>query len=270
MPDRPARSDQPDRPARPARSRGARRIVRRVGVVALAAGVLAAVGFVIWAEHPMQAEAQPLARVRADPLLTYRDEGAAVVLTPTRPTGTGLVFVSGARVDAAAYAWKLSGIVDRGVSVVIVRPTLDFAIFDTRALSSFERFDPQVRRWLVGGHSLGGVRACQYAADAKGSGTLGGLVLLGSYCAADLSKSGLPVLSIGGTRDGLSTPSKIAAARHLLPSDARMVEIPGAVHGQFGDYGTQPGDGTPTTTDAAVRTAITADVLAFLTDPATD
>jgi pimeloyl-ACP methyl ester carboxylesterase len=250
--------------------RRVRRLVRRVGVLALVAGVLAAIGSVIWAEHPMEAEAKPLAAVRADPLLRYRDRGDAVVLTPTRPSGTGLVFLAGARVDAAAYAWKLSGIVDQGISVVIVRPTLNLAIVETRPLSSFERYDPQVRSWLVGGHSLGGVRACRYAADDPGAGKVAGLVLLGSSCADDLSRRALPVLSIGGARDGLSTPAKIAAARHLLPADAELVEIPGSVHAQFGDYGVQPGDGIPTTSDAAVRTAITADVLAFLTDPATD
>ena len=104
------------------------------------------------------------------------------------------------------------------------------------------------------------MRACQYA----GAGDAAGLVLLGSYCAEDLGKEDLPVLSLGGARDGLSTPAKITAARHLLPADAELVEIPGAVHAQFGDYGTQPGDGTPTATDAAVRAAITRDVLAFL------
>lgn len=243
-----------------------RRGIRRAGIVALAAGVLAAVGFVIWAEHPMEAEAAPLAAVRADASITFRDTGAAVVLTPKRPTGTGLVLFAGARVDAAAYAWKLSGLADAGVAVVIVRPTLDFAIVETRPLADFEALDPQVRRWLVGGHSLGGVRACEYAEDAG----VGGLVLLGSYCANDLSGTDLPVLSIGGANDGLSTPAKIRAARHLLPASAELVEIPGSVHAQFGDYGVQPGDGTPTTTDGAVRTAITEDVLAFLTDPATD
>ena len=249
------------------RPRRIRRIVRRGGLIALAAGVLAAIGFVIWAEHPMEAEAKPLAAVRADSSLHYRDRGDAVVLTPTRPTGIGLVFLAGARVDAAAYAWKLSGIADRGVTVVIVRPVLNFAIVENRPLAAFERYGPEVQRWLVGGHSLGGVRACQYAADGK----VGGLLLLGSYCAADLSTQGtLPVLSIGGTHDGLSTPATIAAARHLLPASAHLIEIPGAVHAQFGDYGVQPGDGTPSISDAAVRTAITSDVLDFLKDPATD
>ncbi|GAA2753480.1 alpha/beta hydrolase [Amnibacterium kyonggiense] len=243
-----------------------RRVVRRVGVLALAAGVIATIGAVVWAEHPMEAEPGPLAAVEADPAVHYRDRGDAVVLTPERPTGIGLVFLAGARVDAAAYAWKLSGIADRGVGIVIVRPRLNFAILEERPLRDFERYDPAVQRWLVGGHSLGGVRACQYAADGQADG----LVLLGSYCAADLSQRRIPVLSIAGSRDGLSTPTKIAAARHLLPADARLDTIDGAVHAQFGDYGKQPGDGTPTIGDAAVRTAITEDLAAFLTDPATD
>jgi len=57
------------------------------------------------------------------------------------------------------------------------------------------------------------------------------------------------VLSISGSEDGLSTPEKIDAARDLLPADAEMVEIEGASHASFGDYGPQAGDGTPTIAD---------------------
>ena len=92
------------------------------------------------------------------------------------------------------------------------------------------------------------MRACQLASDA------GALVLFASYCANDLSGSALPVLGLAGSEDGLSSPQKIAGARHLLPVDATMIEIPGA---SFGDYGAQPGDGTPTATDAEVRAVVT-------------
>ena len=71
------------------------------------------------------------------------------------------------------------------------------------------------------------------------------------------------MLSLAGSEDGLSTPQMIADARHLLPADATMIEIPGASHAShashasFGDYGAQPGDGTPTATDAEVRAVVT-------------
>lgn len=246
-------SGEPARPARP-------RIVRRVGLVALALGLVAVIGFVIWAENPLRAEPGPLAAVRADPQLDVRETGDTVQLVPRDPNGTGLLFVSGARVDAAAYAATLRGVADSGVTVVIVKPILNFSIFEFRSPRSFEAGVTGVDRWFVGGHSLGGVTACRWAAD----GGTAGLVLFGSYCADDLSRTDVPVLSVSGGRDGLSTPAKVGAARHLLPADAETVRIAGAAHAQFGAYGAQPGDGTPTASDAEVTRAITRAVVPFL------
>ncbi|WP_306769954.1 alpha/beta hydrolase [Microbacterium karelineae] len=109
------------------------------------------------------------------------------------------------------------------------------------------RSHPTSTRGSSGGHSLGGVRACGLAADADA------LVLFGSYCATDLAASGLPVLSIGGSEDGLSTPEKIQSASHRLPADAVLVEIAGASHSSFGDYGAQAGDGVATIADPAMN-----------------
>ena len=118
-------------------------------------------------------------------------------------------------------------------------------------------------RWFVGGHSLGGVRACMLA-DSTAQPDVAGLVLFGSYCANDLSHTELIVLSIGGERDGLSTPTKIEAAKDMLPSSAIFVEIPGSNHARFGDYGEQPGDGIATISSATARAEITAALSAIL------
>ena len=195
--------------------------------------------------------------MRADDRIAIADDGAGIVLAPAPgegATGTALVFIPGAKVDPWAYAALLSGLVtDDGRTVVITTPGLNLAFFDLRPLSTFTGLAPDVGTWMVGGHSLGGVRACQLASDA------GALVLFASYCANDLSGSALPVLSLAGSEDGLSTPQMIADARHLLPADATMIEIPGASHAShasFGDYGAQPGDGTPTATDAEVEAVV--------------
>lgn len=242
-----------------------RRRIRTVGLIAVGLLIVGIACFLAWASSPLPPDAAPLAAVRADSTLTVTESADGVVLAPDRPDGTGIVYLAGARVDPAAYADKLSGIADAGITVVIARPTLNFAIFETRPLAQFEGLAPGVSTWYVGGHSLGGVRACQYAADAR-PGTLAGVILFGSYCAADLSRSGLPVLTLSATRDGLSTPAKIAAAAHLLPSDATLVTLPGADHAQFGDYGPQPGDHPATASDAQTKRAITSAVLGFLED----
>lgn len=211
------------------------------------------VGVLVWSQvGVMAAEPDPLAAVRADDRIAISDDSAGVVLAPASGTSaTGLVFIPGAKVDPWAYASILSGLVTEDeMTIVITKPWLNLAFFDPRALSTFTDLAPGVDRWLVGGHSLGGVRACQLAPDAAG------LVLFGSYCANDLSGSSLPVLSLAGSEDGLSTPQKIADARHNLPADAAMVTIPGASHASFGDYGPQPGDGTSAASDADVEAVI--------------
>lgn len=234
---------------------------RRVLAIIIAAFVVAITGLLAWAASPMTAESGPLAAVRADADITYSETADGVVLAPADPNGTGLVYIAGARVEPAAYASKLSGLVDAGVTVVIARPTLNFAIFDTRPLTAFEALAPGIDRWFVGGHSLGGVKACLYAADDPDA--VAGLILFGSYCSADISDTDLPVLTIEGTEDGLSTPEKIADAADLLPASAELVTLEGAAHAQFGDYGAQPGDGTPTATDDDVRAALTEALISF-------
>jgi pimeloyl-ACP methyl ester carboxylesterase len=74
----------------------------------------------------------------------------------------------------------------------------------------------------------------------------------------------MPVLSLAGSEDGLSTPQKIADNRHLLPQDADLIEISGASHSSFGDYGPQPGDGTPTISDQDMIARITDAAVPFL------
>ena len=247
-----ARSESPR-----ATSRIGRRTVR-VLIAILVVVVLAIVAFVTWANIVMQGERGPALLAWRDRQVAITSTDHSIVLTPrSGATGTGLVFIPGAKVDPYAYLYKLSGIVEKGVTVVITKPTLNLALFDQRPLASFTADAPGVTRWFVGGHSLGGVRACMLAAATAKPG-VAGLVLFGSYCANDLSHTELAVLSIGGERDGLSAPAKIAAAKDMLPSSATFVEIPGSNHARFGDYGEQPGDGIATISSATARAEITA------------
>lgn len=221
----------------------------------LAIVVLIIVGTVVWSQvGVMPAEPEPLAQARANPDLVIDDASQGIVLTPADGASTqGLVFIPGAKVQPEAYIAILQGVAaEDGVTVVITRPWLNLAFFDLRGLDAFTAAAPDIDTWTVGGHSLGGVRGCQLADDADA------LVLFASYCATDLSDADdLSVLSLSGSEDGLSTPKKIADARHLLPGDAALVEIAGASHASFGDYGPQPGDGTPTISDDDMHARVT-------------
>lgn len=246
-----------------AAKRRRRRLLWWIGGGLVGVLLLAATGIVVWSQVGVYAaEAEPLAAVRADPAIRLTDDGTAIVMSPTHPdadAAKGIVFIPGAKVDPWAYASTLSGLVaDDGLTVVITRPWLNLAFFDPRPLSTFTDLVPEVQTWAVGGHSLGGVRACSLAADAEA------LVLFASYCATDISDTGLPVLSLSGSEDGLSTPQKIDGARHLLPPDATMIQIDGASHASFGAYGRQDGDGVATLSREQTVAEITSSVGEFI------
>jgi len=239
------------------------RRIRTSLVAALLVIVLVAVAFLVWANIVMQGDRDRAIEVWTDTGVEVTSTEHSVVIAPAGvASGTGLVFIPGAKVDPYAYMYKLAGIVERtGATIVITKPTLNLAFFDQRPLTTFTADAPGVERWFVGGHSLGGVRACMLSDDPA----VTGLILFGSYCANDLADSGLDVLSISGSRDGLTTPEKIADARPLLPTDATFVEIEGLNHAGFGDYGTQPGDNSATIPTDQQRDEITDALATVLT-----
>ncbi len=236
-----------------------------VGGSVLALIIGAGAGFLIWANTGvMAAEPDPLAAVRADPEIELVDEGTAWVMRPTDAAdGTGLVFIPGAKVAPEAYAATFQALVDDGTTVVITKPPLNLAILDLRPLSRFTELVPEISDWAVGGHSLGGVKACQLVGGAG----VERLILFASYCSNDISQTGYDVLSISGSADGLSTPAKIEAAWPLLPADAAAFVLDGGSHASFGAYGPQAGDGTPTMPADEAHARISSVVHAFLTAP---
>jgi len=234
--------------------------IRFAGWTALTALALGIVAFLLWTQLVMPADRAAAQAVFDNPAVTVTDTDVSVVIAPAeKPSIAGLVFIPGAKVDPYAYLATLSGTVEAtGMTVVITKPVLNLAFFDQRPLDTFTDTAPGVTAWFVGGHSLGGVRACMYAADTEVSG----LVLFGSYCAAAVDDE-LPVLSISGSEDGLSTPVKIEETADLLPAGTTFVQIEGANHASFGAYGAQPGDGEATISAAESERAITDALSAF-------
>ncbi|QAV69288.1 alpha/beta hydrolase [Salinibacterium sp. UTAS2018] len=240
-----------------------RRIIRNVLISLAAVLVVAVVGMLVWANvGVMQAEQSALDSVGSNPAVAVTETSNSFIISPTGETsGEGLVFIPGAKVSADAYLYKLSGAVaESGLTIVVTKPILNLAFFDQRSLDTFTSAVPDVDSWIVGGHSLGGVRACQYAEQSDVSG----LVLFGSYCANDLSEVDTRVLSLSGSADLLSTPEKIMSAAHLLPTATTFFPIEGANHASFGDYGVQAGDGVATLDSSVVRDVITAEINSFV------
>jgi pimeloyl-ACP methyl ester carboxylesterase len=191
------------------------------------------------------------------------EDRAGNAILPT----TGLVLVPGARVDARAYAHVLRRLVEAGYFVAVLKEPLGLSVLDPDHAETLLALHPEISYWALAGHSLGGVTAASLA-DANEQ--VNGLVLFGSYPASPMVRTDLKVASIYGSADGLTTPDDIERSRARLPADTVYVEVPGAVHSWFGDYGDQPGDGSGSGDRVAAQAAIaeaTRGLLASLAPP---
>jgi hypothetical protein len=79
-----------------------------------------------------------------------------------------------------------------------------------------------------------------------------GMVFWASYPADsdDLSKAGLKGLTTYGSNDLVLDRDKFNSTLPLLPPGTIVQVIQGGNHAQFGNYGSQPGDGTATISSA--------------------
>ena len=199
-------------------------------------------GFVLWGSSPAKPMSEALTSLQSDAQVRVTI-GNWLVFTPVgSELATGFIIYPGGRVDYRAYAPLAHAIAAQHNLVVIVHMPLNLAVFNPNAAETVIAAHPEIKVWIVGGHSLGGSMAANFAHTHPTQ--VQGLVLWASYPGGsdDLSQSKLKVLSISGTLDGLSTPAKIKASHSLLPEDTVWVSIVGGDHSQFGWYGPQAGD----------------------------
>jgi dienelactone hydrolase len=219
-----------------------RRIFRYLIIALAALLVVAAGGFLAWtrlARYPAFPEAAALAETARTPQGWY-------AFQPAQPAGTGFIFYPGGLVDPAAYAPLMKQLSDQGILSVSVPMPLDLAIFGVNKAGEVIAAYPEVKHWIIGGHSLGGSMAAEYV---KGHPTaVEGLAFMAAYPADSTDLSALPikVVSMHGSNDGLATGAKIQNSLKNLPTDTQAVLIDGGNHAQYGNYGPQAGDGQAT------------------------
>ncbi|HQV70258.1 MAG TPA: alpha/beta hydrolase [Thermoflexales bacterium] len=215
--------------------------LKRIFLLApLALILLAALGFVGWASlipAPMPEAMQALNSTAQVKVETQN----WLVFRPAQTPSTGLIFYPGGRVDARAYAPYAQAIAAQGYLVVIPPMPLNLAIFGVDKAAQIQAAFPEIKRWAIGGHSLGGSMAATFVAQHQAQ--MQGLVFWASYPAdGALANSAVKVVSVSASRDGLATPDKIQASRANLPPGTTWVVIEGGDHAQFGWYGDQAGD----------------------------
>jgi pimeloyl-ACP methyl ester carboxylesterase len=208
----------------------------------LAAAVVVATAILLWVWRAYPPMPEALAALESDTQVAV-ESGQWLMFRPSdQPTEVGLIIYPGALIDPRGYAPTARGIAAQGYTVVIVPMPLKLAVLGIGRATGVMEALGEVRHWAIGGHSLGGAMTARFARDNPS--LVKGLVLWAAYPSSsdDLSASDLKVVSVYGTRDGLTSLQEIERSRQLLPPDTQFAAIEGGNHAQFGWYGAQPGD----------------------------
>ena len=228
----------------------------------LGTGVAALVAAFTWWLAPHPAQVADAAQLTTPPGVTVTDSSDGILLTPTgsRTAGTaGVAFLPGALVDSRAYIPLLTPVAQAGHPVFIAKLPMGVAFLQPDVVGAARLADRRTQEWVVAGHSLGGaVGSDQAVRDGVG------LILLAAYPINDISSADIPVLSISGSNDGLTTPADVEASRKQLPAGTEFVIIPGANHAYFGDYGAQSGDGQASISRQDAQEQITRAIIGFM------
>jgi alpha/beta hydrolase family protein len=217
------------------------RALRLAATALLGLLVLAVVGFMVWALNPLGPADRALAALQSDSQVTVRQDDWLSFRPAAGQPISGLIFYPGGHVDYRSYAPLARQLAARGYYVAILPVPFNLAVLGVGRASAVIAANPEIHYWAVGGHSLGGVVAAEYAAQHPAA--IQGLALVAAYPAEDLAATDLRGLEIYGSEDKVLNMDRLEAAMQLLPPGTIQEVIEGGNHGQFGDYGPQPGDG---------------------------
>ena len=198
------------------------------------------VGFGVYVGNYYHATETAEEAIVATAEISVQENQEGIVFAPDKPRA-GFIFYPGGKVEHTAYAPLMKALAEKDILCVLVKMPFHLAVFDVNAADGIREQFPEIKSWYIGGHSLGGSMATSYV--SKHTEDFEGLVLLAAYSTEDLSDSGLKVLSVYGSEDGVLNREKYEEYRSNLPEDTVEYVIEGGNHAGFGSYGEQEGDG---------------------------
>lgn len=152
---------------------------------------------------------------------------------------TAPVFYPDAKVETFSNTPLMSRLAEAGADCIIADMPFRVAVFGSSLADTFIS-DYTYDAWIMSGHSLGGSLAASYASSHADK--VKGVDLLASYPTAALDNS-LLLVSAYGSNDGCLDVPVYRESKVLWPANSQGSCIEGGNHAQFGNYGSQEGDG---------------------------
>lgn len=213
--------------------------------------ILLAGGFFLYAQDYYHADQKAISLAEDNTQVAI--QGDLLILDSDTPSDTGFIFYPGGKVEAEAYLPLLDQLRDRGITCILVKMPFNLAVFNKNGGEEAFAARPDIAHWLIGGHSLGGVMASDFAVDHPDR--IEGVVLLGAYVYGGWTAD--KALTVYGSMDRVLDKTKIDYTENVLVID-------GGNHANFGNYGKQEGDGNATIPAARQQAETVEAFLAFI------
>lgn len=221
---------------------------KKIILITLLTIILIGVGaFTYYVSDYYHADNRTMAALNSTNPYTVQNTADFITFTPTSNQSTiGVIIYPGAKVQAESYSTIASQLATNGYITIIVKMPFNLAFFGVNRADEVIRNHPDISSWVIGGHSLGGVFASDYAVNNQDK--IKGVIYLSAYPSSNASNATFKALSIRGSRDGLTTVEDISTNQGKFPVNTTFITIEGGNHYNFGDYGIQVGDNNSTIT----------------------
>lgn len=120
-------------------------------------------GFFMYVSSYYKAGSLAMDSLQSDAFVTVEDNGDIVFEPVSNAKNIGFIFYPGAKVESSAYANIAKEIASNGYTTVIAKMNFNLAILSPNRADSIISNYKDIDTWVIGGHSLGGVMASNYA-----------------------------------------------------------------------------------------------------------
>ncbi len=209
--------------------------------------IVAVAGFAYYVSDYYHADNTAISALQSTEAYSVENTADFITLTPTGNKSTaGIIFYPGGKVQAEAYVPLASKLAENNYTTIIVKMPFNLAVFGANKADSVIANHPEIKKWIMGGHSLGGVFASDYAVNHQDK--IRGVIYLAAYPSANASKASFKALSIRGSLDGVAKEQNVLDNKNKFPANTTFITINGGNHFNFGNYGIQSGDNNSTIT----------------------
>ena len=145
-------------------------VVRKKRIYAVVAVILAiillcGISCAVYVSDYYHAEEAAVLAMASDGHITVSEaEDGNLLFLPDNPQ-SGLIFYPGGKVEYTAYAPLMRACAQRGIFCVLLKMPWNLAVLDVNAADGITQQYPDIDDWYLGGHSLGGAMAANYAAN---------------------------------------------------------------------------------------------------------